>query len=130
MDQAPFEPSKRSRGGDTHTPQARVDIARREEQIVALRLRHHSYSAIGRVVGISKQNAQKAFLRAPASGNRDSHSVLVAHTRFVKGIVLPLPASVFDLATIRRPSESRLSSSAALRQSSGSVGGQRTSAAD
>jgi hypothetical protein len=35
MDQAPFEPSKSTRGGDTHTPQARIDIARREEQIVA-----------------------------------------------------------------------------------------------
>jgi hypothetical protein len=34
------------------------------QQIVALRLRHHSFAAIGRVVGISKQNAQKAFLRA------------------------------------------------------------------
>jgi hypothetical protein len=29
-----------------------------------LRLRHHSFGAIGRVVGISKQNAQKSFLRA------------------------------------------------------------------
>jgi len=51
-------------GGDTRTPSAKQAIARREEQIVALKLRHHSYSAIARVVGISRQSAQKAFLRA------------------------------------------------------------------
>jgi hypothetical protein len=64
MDQAPFEPSKSTRGGDTRTPQARVDIARREEQIVALRLRHHSFAAIGRAVGVSKVAAIKAFYKA------------------------------------------------------------------
>src|SRR5258705_10264800 len=53
----------RKPGGDHRTPHAKQEIARRE-QIVAMRLRHHSYSAIGRVVGISKQNAQQAFLRA------------------------------------------------------------------
>src|ERR1700730_15922450 len=63
MDQATNE-SKRVAGGDTRTPQAKQEIAKREQQIVALRLRHHSFAAIGRVVGISKQNAQKAFLRA------------------------------------------------------------------
>src|ERR1700731_3182148 len=51
-------------GGDTRTPSAKQAIARREEQIVALKLRHHSYSAIARVVGISRQSAQKAFLKA------------------------------------------------------------------
>jgi DNA-binding CsgD family transcriptional regulator len=51
-------------GGDTRTPGAKQTTARREEQIVALKLRHHSYSAIARVVGISRQSAQKAFLRA------------------------------------------------------------------
>src|SRR5471030_1193993 len=51
-------------GGDTHTPQARQDIARREEQIVALRLRSIPYSAIGRQLGVSKQAAHKAFERA------------------------------------------------------------------
>jgi hypothetical protein len=40
------------------------EIAKREQQIVALRLRHHSFTAIGRVVGISRQNAQKTYLRA------------------------------------------------------------------
>src|ERR1700726_496304 len=64
MDQAPFEPSKRSRGGDTHTPQARVDIARREEQIVALRLRHIPFAAIARTVGVNKSNAIRAFNKA------------------------------------------------------------------
>ena len=48
MDQAPFEPSKSTRGGDTRTPQARVDIARREEQIVAFRLRHIPFAAVAR----------------------------------------------------------------------------------
>jgi hypothetical protein len=49
-----------SRGG-TRTKQARQEIARREEQIVALRLRHHSFAAIGRVVGVSKQAAQRTY---------------------------------------------------------------------
>ena len=64
MDQAPFEPSKPSRGGDTRTPQARVDIARREEQIVALRLRHIPFAAIARTVGVNKSNAIRAFNKA------------------------------------------------------------------
>jgi hypothetical protein len=51
-------------GGDTKTAQARQEIARREEQIVALRLRHRSFGAIGRVVGVSKQAAQKAYFKA------------------------------------------------------------------
>src|SRR3984893_8581653 len=45
-------PAKSTRGGDTHTPQARIDIARREEQIVALRLRHIPFAAIARTVGV------------------------------------------------------------------------------
>jgi hypothetical protein len=51
-------------GGDTRTPGAKQKIAQREEQIVALRLRHHSFTAIGRVVGLSRQNCQKAFVLA------------------------------------------------------------------
>jgi hypothetical protein len=51
-------------GGDTRTPGAKQEIAKREQQIVALRLRHHSFTAISRVVGISRQSAQKAYLRA------------------------------------------------------------------
>jgi hypothetical protein len=64
MDQAPFEPPKRGRGGDTRTPQARIDIARREEQIVALRLRHIPFAAIARTVGVNKSNAIRAFNKA------------------------------------------------------------------
>ena len=64
MDQAPFEPSKGTCGGDTRTPQARVDIARREEQIVALRLRHIPFAAIARTVGVNKSNAIRAFNKA------------------------------------------------------------------
>jgi hypothetical protein len=56
--------SRKSAGGDTKTAQARQEIARREEQIVALRLRHHSFAAIGRVVSVSKQTAQKAYYKA------------------------------------------------------------------
>jgi DNA-binding CsgD family transcriptional regulator len=60
MDQLTNE-GKRAAGGDTRTPQARQDIAKREEQIVALRLRHTPYSAIGRQLGITRQSAQTAF---------------------------------------------------------------------
>jgi hypothetical protein len=56
--------NKSGGGGDKHTSQARQEIARREEQIVALRLRHHSFSAIARVVGVSKQATQKAYFKA------------------------------------------------------------------
>jgi hypothetical protein len=64
MDQLPFDPPKRARGGDTRTPQAKVDIARRENQIVELRLRNISFAAIGRAVGVSKAAAIKAFYKA------------------------------------------------------------------
>jgi hypothetical protein len=56
--------SSKSAGGDKHSPQAKQEIARREEQIVALRLRHHSFAAIGRVVGVSKQAAQRTYFKA------------------------------------------------------------------
>src|SRR5882672_5049469 len=62
MDHATNEPNRG--GGDQRTPNAKHEIGKREQQIVALRLRHHSFTAIGRVVGISRQNAQKAYLRA------------------------------------------------------------------
>jgi hypothetical protein len=64
MDQLPFEPGQRGRGGDTRTPQAKVDIAKRENQIVELRLRNISYAAIGRVVGVSKTAVINTFKRA------------------------------------------------------------------
>ena len=53
--------SSKGAGGDKHSAQAKQEIARREEQIVALRLRHHSFAAIGRVVGVSKQAAQRTY---------------------------------------------------------------------
>jgi hypothetical protein len=55
--------SSKSAGGDKHSAQAKQEIARREEQIVALRLRHHSFAAIGRVVGVSKQAAQRTYFK-------------------------------------------------------------------
>src|ERR1700732_1551908 len=64
MDQLPFDTPKRGRGGDTHSPQAKVDIAKRENQIVELRLRNISFAAIGRAVGVSKQAAARAFHKA------------------------------------------------------------------
>ena len=39
MDQLPFDTPKNRGGGDTRTPKAKVDIAKRENQIVALWLR-------------------------------------------------------------------------------------------
>jgi len=43
---------------------ARVDIAKRENQIVELRLRNTSFAEIGRTVGVSKVSAIKAFYKA------------------------------------------------------------------
>ena len=51
-------------GGDTRSRESRSAAARREEQVVALRLRGATFAAIGRQVGISKQAAQKIFERA------------------------------------------------------------------
>src|ERR1700676_5325352 len=61
MDHAPF---KGRGGGDTRTPQARIDIARREEQIVQLRLRRIPFSAIARTVGVNKSQAVRGFYGA------------------------------------------------------------------
>src|SRR5580698_1392547 len=58
------EDSKRPEGGDKRSPAAKVDIAKREEQIVTLRLRSVPFSEIGRTVGVSKQAAVKAFQKA------------------------------------------------------------------
>jgi hypothetical protein len=60
MDQLPTSRG----GGDTRTPQAKLDSARREEQIVLLRLRKVPYSAIARAVGVSKTAVVRAFERA------------------------------------------------------------------
>ena len=64
MDQLPFDTPKNRGGGNTRTPQAKLEIARRENQIVELRLRNISFAAIGREVGVSKQAAVKAFHKA------------------------------------------------------------------
>jgi hypothetical protein len=64
MDQLPFDTPKNRGGGNTRTPQAKLEIARRENQIVELRLRNISFAAIGRAVGVSKQAAVKAFHKA------------------------------------------------------------------
>ena len=63
MDQLTNETRKRS-GGDARTPQARLESARREQQIVALRLRGVSFFEIGRVLGITRQSAHHAFNKA------------------------------------------------------------------
>jgi hypothetical protein len=69
MDQATNDPPRRRpHGGDTHTPQAKADTARREQQIVALRLRGVSFFEIGRVLGISRQSAHRAFHKALRRG--------------------------------------------------------------
>jgi hypothetical protein len=64
MNHLPNEDSRRPEGGDKRSPAAKVDIAKREEQIVALRLRGFSYPEIGGTVGVSKQAAVKAFQKA------------------------------------------------------------------
>jgi hypothetical protein len=64
MNHLPNEDSKRPEGGDKRSPAAKVDIAKREEQIVALRLRSVSFAEIGRTVGVSKQAAVMAFQKA------------------------------------------------------------------
>jgi hypothetical protein len=64
MDQAPNDTSKRGPGGDTRTPQARMETAKREEQIVQLRLGRIPFAAIARTVGVSKSVAVRGFYRA------------------------------------------------------------------
>jgi hypothetical protein len=64
MNHLPNEDSRRPEGGDKRSPAAKVDIAKREEQIVSLRLRGLPFWEIGRTTGISKQAAVKAFQKA------------------------------------------------------------------
>jgi hypothetical protein len=65
MDQVTNDPSRRRpHGGDTRTPQAKADTARREQQIVALALRGISFHDIGRAVGVSRVSAFRVFKRA------------------------------------------------------------------
>src|ERR1700730_15917553 len=51
-------------GGDKRTLRAKVDIAKREQQIVALKLRGIPTPDIARVVGVSRQGVNKAFKKA------------------------------------------------------------------
>jgi hypothetical protein len=51
-------------GGDHHSKQAKVDIAKREQQVVALKLRGIPAPEIARVIGISRQAVNRAFDKA------------------------------------------------------------------
>jgi hypothetical protein len=63
-------PRRNGGGGDKRSADAKMLAVQREEQIVALRLRHVSFTAIGRQLGVSKQAAQKAFYRAVRANTR------------------------------------------------------------
>src|ERR1700730_18912074 len=56
--------SKMIEGGDKRTPRAKVDIAKREQQIVALKLRGIAAPEIARVIGISDRAVRAAFNKA------------------------------------------------------------------
>src|ERR1700676_2405947 len=75
MDQLPFDTPKNRGGGNTRTPQAKLEIARRENQIVELRLRNIPFATIGRAVGVSKQAAVKAFYKALRRSTEQNISV-------------------------------------------------------
>ena len=51
-------------GGDKRTSRAKVDIAKREQQIVALKLRGIAAPEIARVIGISRRAVAAAFNKA------------------------------------------------------------------
>ena len=51
-------------GGDKRTPRAKVDIAKREQQIVALKLRGIAAPEIARVIGVSDRAVRAAFNKA------------------------------------------------------------------
>ena len=51
-------------GGDKNSPRARADIAKREQQIVALKLRGIAAPEIARVIGISDRAVRAAFNKA------------------------------------------------------------------
>ena len=51
-------------GGDKRTPHAKVDIAKREQQIVALKLRGIAAPEIARVIGVSRRAVNAAFNKA------------------------------------------------------------------
>jgi DNA-binding NarL/FixJ family response regulator len=51
-------------GGDKRTPRAKVDIAKREQQIVALKLRGIATPEIARVIGVTARAVQAGFKKA------------------------------------------------------------------
>jgi DNA-binding CsgD family transcriptional regulator len=62
-------------GGDKRTPRARVDIAQREQQIVALKLRGIHTPDIARVIGITPRAVHAAFKKAlHRETSRDIHT--------------------------------------------------------
>jgi hypothetical protein len=100
-------------GGDTKTAQARQEIARREEQIVALRLRHRSFSAIGRVVGVSKQAAQKAYFKAL---HRNTDQDISTHHRSELAELDAEASAAWELVDTKDSPKARASGLAALNR--------------
>jgi phage terminase large subunit-like protein len=98
-------------GGDTRSRGARSAAARREEQVVALRLRGATYAAISDQLGISKQAAQKIFARALRSNVPEDlesyHRKEVAEAEFERERVFQIADAAdqrdyrFQLACIR-----------------------------
>jgi hypothetical protein len=59
-------------GGDKRTPTAKVDVARREQQIVALRLRGIPVFEVAEVLGISRRAVLAAFSKALHRNTEDA----------------------------------------------------------
>jgi hypothetical protein len=100
-------------GGDHRTPGAKQQIARRERQIVELRLRHHSFTAIARVVGITRQNAQKTFARAL---HRNTDQDLQTHHRSELAELEMEAAAAWELVDAKDSPKSRAQGLAALNR--------------
>jgi hypothetical protein len=112
MDQETNEPRRRA-GGDHRTPIAKQQIAQREQQIVALRLRHHSFAAIGRVVGVTRANAQKAYLRAL---HRNTDQDIQTHHRSELAELEMEAAAAWELVDAKDSPKSRAQGLAALNR--------------
>src|ERR1700732_5150862 len=113
MDQLPFDTPKRGRGGDTHSPQAKVDIAKRENQIVELRLRNISFAAIGRAVGVSKVAAIKAFYKAL---RRNTDQDISTHHRSELAELDAEASAAWELVDTKDSPKARASGLAALNR--------------
>jgi hypothetical protein len=112
MDQETNEPRRRA-GGDHRTPIAKQQIAQREQQSVALRLRHHSFAAIGRVVGVTRANAQKAYLRAL---HRNTDQDIQTHHRSELAELEIEAAAAWELVDTKDSPKSRAQGLAALNR--------------